>query len=195
MKKITTALLLIIALSSFTLSQAQENFLGEIKLVPYNFDPVGWAECDGRLLSIAQNSALFALLGTTYGGDGETTFALPDLRGRVPMGRGNGPGLTPRSLGQKTGAETNTLTLANMPAHNHTVNAVAEDGNQSTPEGNLPAGTKVLDTEYSDASASTATMNTSMINNSGGGQAVNNVQPVLVLRYIIALQGTFPSQG
>ena len=161
--------------------------------MPYYYVPVGWAECNGQLLQISQYQSLFAIIGTTYGGDGETTFALPDLRGRVPMHVGNGPGLSSRPLGQKSGEETNTLAVAQMPSHNHTINAVIEDGNQSVPTNNLLAGTKLLDQEYSDASAANTTMNSSMVNNEGGNQPVNNMQPYLVLRYIIALQGLFPS--
>ncbi|NJX16095.1 phage tail protein [Tamlana crocina] len=159
-----------------------------------NFAPRSWALCDGQLLAISQYQALFSILGTTYGGDGRTTFALPDLRGRVAIHPGSGPGLSTYRQGSKGGTETNTLTVSQMPPHSHTVNAVVEDGNQSVPTGNLPAGTKALDKEYSDAAANT-TMNSTMIGNSGGGQPVNNIQPYGTVNYIICLQGIFPSRN
>ena len=173
---------------------AQEPFIGEIRMFAGNFAPRGWAKCEGQLLDISQNSALFSILGTIYGGDGTTTFGLPDLRGRVAIGPGDGPGLTSRPLGQKTGSETNMLAVANLPAHNHSINAVTADGNASIPGGNLPAGTKLLDKEYSDAKA-TITMNATMVSSTGGGQAVNNMQPYLTVTYIIALQGLYPSRN
>ncbi|OEK09718.1 phage tail protein [Flavivirga aquatica] len=159
-----------------------------------NFAPRGWAFCDGQLLPISQYSALFSLLGTTYGGDGRTTFALPDLRGRVAIHPGNGPGLSSYRQGQKGGAETNTLTVNQMPSHRHSVNAVMEDGNESVPTNNVPAGTKVLDKEYSSDTPNT-TMKSSIIGNTGGGQPINNIQPYGTVNYIIALQGIFPSRS
>lgn len=192
MKKITFLALLLTTLLTGTKSFSQDYFLGEIKLVPYNFAPNGWLRCDGQLLSIAQNTALFSLLGTTYGGNGVTTFALPDLRGRVPMSDGNGPGLTPRVLGEMGGTETNTLTIAQMPAHNHTVNANTADGDQNIPTGSIPANTKLLDKEYIAGSGNT-TMSPQMIGLTGGNQPVNNVQPYTTLTYIIATQGIYPS--
>ena len=175
--------------------QAQEPLLGEIRMFAGNFAPRGWAMCDGQILSISQNTALFSLLGTIYGGDGRTTFALPDLRGRVPMHHGNGPGLTGKNIGLKSGTETNILTTDNLPSHSHTINAVLEDGNQSIPTGNLPAGTKLLDKEYSDAATANTTMNATMVNSTGNDQEVNNMQPYLTITYIIALQGIFPSRN
>lgn len=194
MKKYITISSFLILLCLSDLANAQEPLLGEIKLFAGNFAPRGWALCDGQLLSISQNTALFSLLGTTYGGDGRTTFALPDLRGRVPIHAGNGPGLSSKSLGELSGTETNVLSISNLPSHSHTINAVSEDGNESSPAGNLPAGTKLLDKEYSGASA-TATMNASMVGNTGGNQAVNNMQPYLTVNYIIALQGIYPSRN
>ena len=195
MKKIIFLAVMLMTLLSGTKSNAQgsDPFLGEIILVPYNFAPNGWLPCDGRLMSIAQNSALFSLLGTQYGGDGMSTFALPDLRGRVPMGQGNGPGLTNTVIGELKGSETNTLSVSQMPIHNHTVNAVLAEGNQNSPNGNLPADTKTLDKEYSDTAATT-TMKASMIGNSGGSQPINNMQPTLTMMYIIAIQGIYPSR-
>ena len=194
MKKLTFLALMLMTLLSGTKSNAQSDpYLGQIILVPYNFAPNGWLTCEGQLLSIAQNSALFSLLGTTYGGNGQTTFALPDLRGRLPMGQGNGPGLTPTVIGELKGSETNTLSVSQMPIHSHTVNAVLAEGNQNSPNGNLPADTKTLDKEYSDTAATT-TMKASMIGNSGGSQPINNMQPTLTMMYIIAIQGIYPSR-
>ncbi len=192
-KRITVGFFLLCFVFSFELN-AQEGFIGEIRMFAGNFAPRSWAFCDGQLLPINQNQALFSILGTTYGGDGRTTFALPDLRGRVAIHPGSGPGLSAYQQGSKGGTEANILTVSQMPAHSHTVNAVVEDGNQSVPTGNLPAGTKVLDKEYSDAEANT-TMNGTMIGNSGGGQPVNNIQPYGTVNYIICLQGIFPSRN
>ena len=194
MKKFITICSFITLLCLSNSVNAQEPFLGEIVMFGGNFAPRGWAMCDGQLLPIAQHTALFSILGTTYGGDGRTTFALPDLRGRVPVHAGTGPGLTNRRLGEKSGTETNTLLVDNLPSHSHTINAVIEDGNQSLPTGNLPAGTKLLDTEYSDASGDT-TMDATMVNNTGNGTGVDNMQPYLTVNYIIALVGTFPSRN
>jgi len=175
-----------------------EPFLGQIYLVGYNFAARGFSLCNGQLLPISQNSALFSLLGTTYGGDGRTTFALPDLRGRVPMHFGNGPGLTDRRLGQRSGQETVTLTAAEMPSHSHTVNATNADGDKGGPGGKIlaasPPGGNGSETIYSDT-APTKQMNSAMISNTGGSQAHQNMQPYLVLNYQIALQGIFPSRS
>ncbi|MFD1616458.1 phage tail protein [Gelatiniphilus marinus] len=195
MKKTITLLSLLLCLSFSNTTHAQiDPLVGQISMFAGNYAPRGWALCDGQLLPISQYSTLFSVLGTAYGGDGVTTFALPDLRGRVPMHAGNGPGLTNRRLGEKFGTETNTLNVSQMPSHSHSVNAVADDGNQSVPTGNLPAGTKVLDKEYSNATANT-TMSSGMIGSQGQNQPVNNVQPVQVINYIIALQGIYPSRN
>jgi microcystin-dependent protein len=194
MKKTIIMLSIMITLFHFNEIKAQEPYIGEIRLVGFNFAPVGWAFCDGQLLPIQQYQALFSLFGITYGGDGQTTFALPDLRGRVPMGQGTGSGLTSRSIGEQGGAENNTLLINQLPPHSHSVNAVSTDGNQNVPSGSLPANTKTLDKEYSNA-ASDTTMNQSMIGNTGGGQPVNNMQPYLIMNYIIALQGIYPSRN
>ncbi|MBP2617115.1 phage tail protein [Chryseobacterium jejuense] len=176
-------------------AQASEPFLGQIAFVPYTFVPKNWAECNGQILPIAQNQALFSLLGTTYGGNGITTFALPDMRGRVLVHNGQAPGgPTTYTMGQIGGAESVTLTVTQIPAHNHTVNAVTTDGNQNAPTGSLPANTKVLDKEYSDAAANT-TMKSTMLNNTGGNQAHENRPPFLTLKCIIALTGVYPSQN
>lgn len=165
-----------------------EPFLAEIKIVGFNFAPRGWSFCDGQLLPINQNQSLFALLGTTYGGDGRTSFGLPDLRGRAP--------LSPDSnrQGQKSGSETNTLTVAQMPPHNHTVKASSIAQSASTPESNLLASAGggrrpiVPYGEGTNTTEMTATENT-------GGQPVNNMQPFLTLNFCIALQGLFPSRN
>jgi microcystin-dependent protein len=168
--------------------------MGELKLVPYNFAPRNWAFADGSLLSIAQNSALFSLLGTTYGGNGQTTFALPDLRGRVPVGVTNSqaPGLSNYVLGQVAGTETVTLINNQMPAHNHFLAASSEDAAVKTPGGN------VLATTTSPAYVSgpiDATMNPASIGVSGGSQPHPNMQPYLALNWIIALNGIYPSRN
>ncbi|MBN2236652.1 MAG: phage tail protein [Bacteroidales bacterium] len=191
--------LLLVSISLFLLSHTatfaqQEGFIGEVKMFAGNFAPRGWAICDGSILSIAQNTALFSILGTTYGGDGRTTFALPDLRSRVPVGTGTGPGLSEFRLGSKAGSETVTLSVNQLPAHNHTINAVSTDGNKSNPSGYLPASTKLLDPEYSDASADVQ-MASSMVGNTGGNQAVNINQPSLTINFIICVQGVFPSRN
>ena len=195
MKRTFTILCLLFLMTFGGLIHAQEAYLGDIKLTAITFNQRGWMSCEGQLLPIAQYSALFSLLGITYGGDGRTTFALPDLRGRVPVGLGNGPGLTSRVQGQKSGTETNTISISQMPSHSHVINAVVEDGNQSVPTNNLLAGTKVLDKEYSDASASNTTMNSGMVSIEGGGQSVNNMPPYLVVRYVICVEGIFPSRN
>ena len=170
-------------------------FIGEIVLFAGNFAPRNWAFCNGQLLSIAQNTALFSILGTTYGGNGTTTFALPDLRSRVPIHAGQGPGLSNYALGQMGGVENVTLTQSQLPAHNHTVNAVASGGNQASPAGNLPTvestGTSL---DYSNSAANT-TMNPATIGNTGGNQPVSIVQPYTTLNYIIALAGIFPARN
>lgn len=175
-------------------AQQVETFLGEIRMFAGNFAPTGWAFCQGQLLPIAQNQALFSLLGTTYGGDGRTSFALPDLRGRVPVGFGQGPGLSNRVIGDQFGSELVTLNINQMPSHNHTVNAVTTEGNQNLPTNSLPANTKTLDKEYSDANANT-TMKATMVNPTGGSQPFGVSQPSLGVNFIIALQGVFPSRN
>lgn len=164
-------------------------------MVGFNFAPRGWALCNGQLLSIAQNTALFSLLGTTYGGNGQTTFALPDLRSRVPIHFGQGPGLSNYVQGEQTGVESVVLTTAQLPSHTHTVNGVASGGNQASPTGSSPAiestGTSL---DYSNA-APNSPMNAAMISAAGSNQAHTNIQPVLCVNFIIALQGIFPSRN
>ena len=169
-----------------------EPFLGEIRVFGFNFAPVGWAFCQGQLLPIAQNTALFSLLGTTYGGDGVQTFALPDLRGRVPVNMGQGPGLSPYNLGQASGTETVTILQNQMPAHGHSVQANDGPGSGTRPAGSVLARTGA--STYAAAPDGT-TMAATMISQAGGGQPVPNLQPLLVLNLCIALQGIFPSRS
>jgi microcystin-dependent protein len=180
-------------LSATMNAQGQDPFLGQIAFVGFNFAPVGWAECNGQLLPIAQNAALFSLLGTQYGGNGTTNFALPDMRGRVVVHSGQGPQLSNYNQGQIGGTESVTLTQGEMPTHTHLVNAVTAEGNDASPTGNLPANTKTLDKEYSTAVANT-TMKSTMLNPTGGSLPHENRPPYLALKCIIALQGIFPSR-
>ena len=168
-------------------------FLGMIALFGFTFAPNGWAFCNGQLLSIAQNTALFALLGTTYGGNGINNFALPDLRGRVPIHFGQGAGLSNYIQGQVSGNESATLLINNMPAHNHTLNAFSELGDTSAPSGALLGNTGALDREYR-ASGTSVQMSSAAIGVSGGSQPFSILQPYLALNYCIAMQGIFPSR-
>jgi microcystin-dependent protein len=170
-----------------------EQFLGELRLVGFNFAPQGWAFCNGQLLSIAQNTALFSLLGTLYGGDGQTTFALPNLQGRVPIHFGTSPGLSPYFQGETGGVENVTLAVNQMPAHSHLVNASANKGNKASPIGNFPASDAAgVTAEYT--GSATGDMNAAMIAQTGGNQPHENRQPFLALNWIIALVGIFPAR-
>ena len=164
-----------------------EPFLAEIRIVGFNFAPRGWAFCDGQILPINQNQSLYSLLGTTYGGDGRTSFALPDLRGRTPIHEGDGHG-----LGQKGGVETVTLTDAEIAAHTHQAKASSIVGDNPTPTGRVLAQFAA----YRDPEAATMTaLRSGTVTNAGGGQAHNNMQPFLTLSFVIALQGLFPSRN
>ncbi len=172
-----------------------EPFIAEVKIFAGNFAPRGWAFCNGQLIPIAQNTALFSLIGTTYGGDGRTTTSLPNLQGRAPMHPGNGPGLSDRRLGQKGGVKTVTLTEAQMPSHDHlglnpTVEVDGDPADLSVPTGNFLAVTtgsrNRIYREPGDMAKSGAT--------AGGSQSHTNVQPYLTLNFIIALVGRFPSR-
>jgi len=165
-----------------------DQYLGEIRLVAFNFAPKGWALCAGQLLPINQNQALFALLGTMYGGDGKTTFALPDLRGRVPVGVGQSESGTTYDLGSTGGTEVTKLTVAQLPAHTHPVAAASTAATKKNPSSNFPAAGGAYGTTHN------IQMNASMIGKRGGGQAHDNRQPYLSLEYIIALEGIFPPQ-
>lgn len=168
-----------------------EPFLGQIMIVPYNFAPVGWFSCNGQLLSISQYTALFSLLGTMYGGDGITTFALPDLQGRAPIGWGQGPGLSSYTIGDKGGVEQVTLTLAQIPAHSHVPMGTSSPASTGSPAGAYWAVPRAL--LYSAAAPSVA-MNEAALGSTGGGQPHDNMKPYLVLTYVIAYQGIFPSR-
>jgi len=163
-------------------------FIGQMIMFGGNFAPRGWAFCHGQLLPIAQNTALFSILGTTYGGDGRTTFALPDLRGRVAIAPGRGPGLPTYNLGQRGGSETNTHTILNLPSHNHGVAVGINTGAAGEDEGTL--GATPIYAETGNAQYPGVT-----VSNTGGQQPVNNMAPFETLNYIIALQGTFPSRS
>jgi microcystin-dependent protein len=168
-----TVLVICILFSGF--ASAQDAFVGEIKMFAGTFAPRGYALCNGQLLPISSNQALFSILGTTYGGNGQSTFGLPDLRGRVPVSSGQGPGLTTRTLGSMGGSETNTLGEDQITSHSHSGNGnvVGSNGNKTTATANSPIS----------------------IWSSGGTQSVNNVQPFTTINYIIALTGVFPSQN
>jgi len=164
-----------------------EPFLAEIRMVGFNFAPRGWAFCDGQILPINQNQSLYSLLGTTYGGDGRTSFALPDLRSRTPIHRGDG-----FQLGQKSGAETVTLTAAQIAGHTHAAKASSSIGNENGPGDDILASRD----SYRDAKAATMTsLRSGTVTNTGGQQAHNNMQPYTVLSFCIALQGLFPSRN
>lgn len=191
---------------------AYEPYLGEIMLVPYNFCPLYWVEADGRLLSISQHTALYSLMGTAYGGDGVTNFALPDLRGRVAVGVGTGSGLTPVELGEMDGQETTTLNLSQLPSHNHTAttqvtlhasNASADSDDPSgrvLAEGDSIGSKERIETDmYSSGPANVemqagAVSASTTIGNTGGSQPFSVLDPYLGLRYCIAIQGIYPSR-
>lgn len=172
-------------------------FLGEVRLFPYTFAPEGWADCDGHLLAIAQNDALFALLGTTYGGDGQSTFGLPDLRGRVPLHQGHGAGLSPRVTGETGGRESVTLSTAQIPAHSHGWSATSAPVNAATPATGNQLGTLSDDSFYTGDITGLAdfVMADTMLSSSGGRQAHDNLMPTLTVRFCMALEGIFPSRS
>ena len=174
-----------------------EPFLAEIVMFAGNFAPRGWAFCQGQILSIAQNTALFSLLGTTYGGNGQTTFALPDLRGRVPVGTGQGLGLPTINLGEVSGAATATLLTTNLPAHTHGVNAASTAPSPAlpSPSGNLlgPAA-RGAPPIFAPAGGGSVQMQAGMIAPTGGGQPFSIMQPYLGMNFIIAIEGIFPSR-
>lgn len=166
-----------------------EPYLSEIKLISFNFPPKGWAFCNGQLLPINQNQALFALLGTTYGGDGQTNFALPDLRGRVPAHTG-GQG---HFLGERGGEQAHTLTLPEIPQHSHTASATSDSGDLFVATGNMLAASPAQ--LYAPATSNLTTLVPGSVTTMGGSQAHENMQPYLVLNFCIALQGIFPSRN
>ncbi|MES2796824.1 MAG: tail fiber protein [Bacteroidota bacterium] len=168
-------------------------FVAEIRILPGNFAPTGWATCDGQLLPISQNTALFSLLGTFYGGDGKSTFALPNMQGNAPMGTGQGPGLSERFLGEMSGSQTVTLLTSEMPSHKHTLVAAPDPGESNVPT-NLAMTMSLNGNAYSTSAANTQ-MNAQMLGISGGSLPHNNMQPYLTLLFVIALQGVFPPRG
>lgn len=165
-----------------------EPFLSEIRMMSFNFAPRGWAMCNGQLMPINQNQALFSLLGTTYGGDGRTNFALPDLRGRVPIHTGNG-----HTLGERAGETAHTLILSEMPMHTHQLTATSDAGTRAVVPGNMLA--KTANQLYHAPDSNLAAMNPAAISNVGGTQAHENMMPFLAIMFCIALQGVFPSQN
>ncbi|HWV33534.1 MAG TPA: tail fiber protein [Dyadobacter sp.] len=168
-------------------------FVAEIRIFPFNFAPRGWAWCDGQLLPLSQNTALFSLLGTTYGGNGKSNFALPDLQGRAPMHPGQGPGLSLHDLGETGGSETVSLLTSEIPSHSHQIRAVPEPADLKTPTSySLAASTQGK--VYATGTTNT-TMNANQIQPSGGDQPHNNMMPYLTCYFCIALQGVFPARG
>ncbi|HUK61884.1 MAG TPA: tail fiber protein [Dongiaceae bacterium] len=174
-------------------TQDVDAWIGEVALVAFNFAPQGWALCNGQLLPIATNTALFSLLGTTYGGDGQTTFALPDLRSRVPIHQGQGPGLSNYVMGQVGGNETATLTVNQIPSHTHAAMADATNGSSDTPTGLVVARNAAGVPQY--GSNPTVALAPQAIASTGGSQPHTNVQPYLTMNYVIALSGYFPSRS
>jgi len=173
-------------------------FVAEIRIFAGNFAPTGWALCDGQLMPISQNTALFSLLGTTYGGDGKSTFGLPNLQGQGPMFWGQGPGLSNRDIGESGGSQNVTLLTSEIPAHTHQVQATAVAGTTSSPTDGIwaVAGSRRAPTSlYSTTAAAGTTMSPQALATSGGGLPHNNMPPYLTLTFIIALQGVFPSRG
>lgn len=171
-------------------------FVAEIRVFPFNFAPRGWAWCDGQLLPLSQNTALFSLLGTTYGGNGKSNFALPNLQGRAPMHPGQGPGLSLHDLGETGGSETVTLLESEIPSHSHALRPNNDGATGNTPAGQLAArpfgrGNNL----YTTVNTSLQMMNPNMLAPAGGDQPHNNMQPYLTFYFCIALQGVFPPRG
>lgn len=175
------------AVTSFNQSNAQDALIGEVKMFAGNYAPRGWMKCEGQLLSISQYQALFSIIGTYYGGDGRTTFALPDMRGRVAMGTGSGPGLTPTVEGEKKGQETTTITLQNLPAHNHVIESEQKEPVEVMPARDPDSGMVTANHPINSSPAQTG--------NTGNGYPVNNMQPSLSLTYIICVDGLYPSRN
>jgi len=170
---------------------ANEPLIGEMAYFAGNFAPRGWAFCEGQLLPIAQNTALFSILGTMYGGDGRTNFALPDMRGRALVHAGNGPGLTPRSQGSKFGSEEVIMSEAQMPSHNHTVNSTSDTTVDSTANDKSLAAVKM----YKSGRTPDKLLHNQTVGNTGSSQPINTIQPTLAINCIIAIQGLFPSRS
>ena len=171
-----------------------EPFIGEIRMFAGNFAPRGWAYCDGQILAVSQNDSLFSLFGTTYGGDGRSTFGLPDLRGRIPLHQGTGPGLSPRKLGLKAGVETVTLKTTEMASHTHDWNANTLEANQESPRGNVVAQTKNPYVLYRNDNQALG-FSAKAVADAGGGQLHTNLMPTLCVHFIVALFGIYPSRS
>ena len=167
-------------------------FIGQLTLVGFNFAPIGWAMCDGRLLPISQYEALYNLIGTTYGGDGISTFAVPDLRGRLPIGMGQGPGLQNYSIGMAAGVEQVTLTVQTLPNHTHVLKGTSDPGNSNSPGGGSFGSGQ---TAYIASPALNAHMSPLSTTATGGSQPHENRQPYLTMTWVIALEGIYPTQG
>lgn len=171
-------------------------FVAEIRIFPFNFAPKGWAWCDGQLLPLSQNTALFSLLGTTYGGNGKSNFALPDLQGRAAMHPGQGPGLSLHDLGETGGSETVSLLESEIPAHSHTLNGTVENGTQGTFQPGVTLAGSINGLLYqTNTSSNIVMMNGNDLTPAGGDQPHNNMQPYLTFYFCIALQGVFPPRG
>lgn len=170
-----------------------EPFLAEVRIVGFNFAPRGWAFCDGQILPINQNQSLYSLLGTTYGGDGRTSFALPDLRGRTPIHVGRSNGGESHTLGSKAGEETHTLSAAEMPAHDHVMKSTNDQSDQVAPAGMLLASS--APNEFYSTASQLVNLVSGTVSNTGGGQAHENMMPYITLNFCIALQGLFPSRN
>jgi microcystin-dependent protein len=168
-------------------------FIGEIRMFGGNFAPSGWSFCNGALVGVSQNEALFNLLGTTYGGDGQNTFGLPDLQGRVPVNQGQGGSLSNYVLGQRDGAETVTLTAQQLPSHTHTALGSATGAGVTSPSNATWGNSGVSNNSFGAAAAATGTMNPAALAMNSGGQAHDNMLPFLAISFIISLYGVFPS--
>jgi microcystin-dependent protein len=170
-------------------------FLAEIRILPFSFAPAGWAFCDGQIMPILQNTALFSLLSTTYGGDGSTNFALPNMQGSTPMHPGQGPGLSLHALGETGGSDTVTLLQTEMPAHTHALMASPNTSLVKLPGPNAAMGSSRNANAYQDTPGNLVAMNANTIAPAGGGQPHNNMQPYLTLNFCIALQGVMPPRS
>lgn len=170
-------------------------FVAEIRIFPFNFAPKGWAWCDGQLLPLSQNTALFSLLGTTYGGNGKSNFALPDLQGRAPMHPGQGPGLSLHDLGESAGSETVTLLESEIPSHSHSLRASTDDGDLKAPNSTRSLARSIGGFAYQTSPASLQPMAAQALPPSGGDAPHNNMQPYLTFYFNIALQGVFPPRS
>lgn len=170
-----------------------EPYIGEIKMFAGNFAPRGWAFCDGQLLAVSSNDALFSLFGTIYGGDGRTTFGLPDMRGRIPVQQGSGPGLSNRRLGSKVGRETETLAIGQIPLHNHDMKSTAEEANSKSPV-NAVLAKNASGHTYS-TNVTDSDLQSSSVTSAGSSQNHDNMMPSLCVNFIVALVGIYPSRN